>query len=330
MTFAVRTAQGKDDMDFFFKLGFETLKTLRESYYNRLLEDNPGKSDDELLLAYRKENEDYCDFNSPETRVFIAEAKDRVRCGYLWTGKRNSRDPWDLQEPQWIYDIVVVPAFQGQGLGKKLMAKAEEFAIERNRNIGLFVHADNSRALALYERTGYLVRVVPISRKLDAEESESGLIEEFLIEKEEESERGLVRESEYQRFRRKVEFSRHADDEDVNRLFDEHSSKYIETPEKHLRLIGLTGTGELAGLIWAGISEFNEKIVSIYELLVDTTHKRNELAKILEHSAGKWARSLECSALYILLHAKDDFDLDFFKSIGYSVPGYFMEKRLID
>ncbi len=27
---------------------------------------------------------------------------------------------------------------------------------------------------------------------------------------------------------------------------------------------------------------------------------------------------------------EDDFDLDFFKSIGYSVPGYFMEKRLID
>ena len=317
-------------MDFFFKLGFETLKTLRESYYNRLVEDNPGKSEDELFLAYRKENEEYCDFNNPETRVFIAEDKDGVRCGYLWMGKRNSRDPWDLQIPQWIYDIVVVPDSQGQGLGKKLMTKAEEFAIEQNRNIGLFVHADNSSALALYRKTGYLVRAVPISRKLDAEENESEIMGQFLVKKEKESERGLVRESEYQRFRRKVEFSRCADDEDVIRLFDEHSSKYMENPEKHLRLIALTDAGELAGLIWAGISEFNEKIVSVYELLVDTTQKRSQLAKILEHSAGRWARSLECSALYILLHAKDDFDLDFFKSIGYSVPGYFMEKRLID
>ena len=147
MNFNVRRSQNEEDMDFFFKLSFETLKTHRKNIYDKLVEDNPGKSDDEMLEVHRKENEEYFDFSAPTARVFITERIDGKRYGYLWSGIRNSEDPWDIQTPLWIYDIVVTPEFQGNGLGKQLMQKAEEFVLELNRNIGLFVHSDNESAV---------------------------------------------------------------------------------------------------------------------------------------------------------------------------------------
>jgi ribosomal protein S18 acetylase RimI-like enzyme len=328
-SFFVKVAQGKEDMDFFFRLSFETLKTLRRPFYDKLVQDNLGKSDDELFLAHVKENEEYANFSSPKTKVFIAEDEEGVRCGYLWIGERNSRDPWDLQDPQWIYDIVVVPNLQGQGLGRKLMAKAEEFAIEQERNLGLFVHADNSSALTLYEKTGFKVKAVPISRKLDSTKIDSPAVDGISIVREKESDRELTKGSELQRFTRRVEFSKSADEKSVIDLFDEHSKKYAENPTKNLRLLALTKTGELAGMVWAGVSDFNEKIVMIYELLIDIPEMLHELAEVLELLVDRWAQEIGCTVLYILHHTEDDLDLDFFKSIGYSVPGYFMEKRLV-
>lgn len=119
MNFQIRRIQGNEDWDFFFKLSYETLKVLRKFMYDPLVKDNPDASDEEIAKLHRKETEEFFDFSKPDARVFIAENDDRVRCGYLWMGIRNSKDVWDTESPQWIYDIVVDPKFQGSGLGKK-------------------------------------------------------------------------------------------------------------------------------------------------------------------------------------------------------------------
>ncbi len=72
----------EEDWDFFFSLSFETLKLLRKSSYDRLVSDNPDKSDNELFGAHRKEMEEFSDFESSTTRVFIVLNDDEYG-GYL-------------------------------------------------------------------------------------------------------------------------------------------------------------------------------------------------------------------------------------------------------
>jgi ribosomal protein S18 acetylase RimI-like enzyme len=307
------------DMDFFFKLSYESLKTLRKGLHDKLVEDNPGKSDDELQQLNREEMEDYFDFSNSASRVFIVKNDDGTRCGYLWMGLRNSEDPWDIQRPQWIYDIVVAPEFQGYGLGRMLMKTAEEFSREMNLNIGLFVHADNESALALYDRTGYKVKVVPISKRLNQEISKPDNASQFLIRVEEMSE--VVQGYEIERFKRKVRFSMNAKDEKIEEMYKE----YIDGSEDHLRLEAVSGDA-LVGSVWAGTSNFDEKIAQIYNISLISQDDR--LWKELIHSVENWARKSEFSAVYILLHSEDDMDVEMFKTLGYSVPGFFMEKKL--
>lgn len=55
-----------------------------------------------------------------------------------------------------ILTIVVDPAYQGQGLGNKILAEAERVARERGADIMfLDVAADNPSAQALYQKAGY-------------------------------------------------------------------------------------------------------------------------------------------------------------------------------
>ena len=329
MNFHVRESQSEEDMDFFFRLGFETLKTHRKSIYDKLVEDNPGKSDDEMLEIYRKENEEYFDFNAATARVFIVERDDEKRCGYLWMGMRNSEDPWDIQTPLWIYDIVVAPGFRGHGLGKQLMRKAEDFAIELNRNIGLFVHSDNESAIALYKNTGYLTKVVPISKRLDQNYTVPSSSSPFLIRNEDRADSNLVREIGFQRFKKKVHFSQDVEIEQVKELYEKYLNVYTEDSEKHLRLIALTKKQKLAGSLWVGISHFNENVAMIFELSIVQETGTEDLGRSLIYSAEKWAKRSGYVSLYILLHSVDDVSLDTFRSMNYKIPGYFMEKKII-
>ena len=325
----MRESHTEEDMDFFFKLGFETLKTNRRSIYDNLVKDNPGKSDDEMFEVFRKENEEYFDFSAPTAKVFIAEHDDGRHGGYLWMGMRNSEDPWDVQTPLWIYDIVVSPEFRGEGVGKQLMLKAEEYARELDLNIGLFVHSDNESAIALYEETSYVVKVVPISRKLDQDCSGPAISSQFLITEEQEANRDLVREAGIHTFRRKVLFSHDAEPEQIRELYERYLGRYLSDPEKHLRLVALTDNEELAGSVWVGISGFNEKIAMIFELLICQKTGTDELGDALICSAERWAKKMGYVSMYVLLHSEDDVSLEKFRSMGYNVPGFFMERRLV-
>ena len=325
----MKQTQSKEDMDFFFKLGFETLKTLRKSVYDKLVEDNPGKSEDEMFEIYRKENEEYFDFSAPTARVFIAEQDDGKRCGYLWMGMRKSQDSWDIQTPLWIYDIVVTPESQGNGLGRQLMKKAEEFAFELNHNIGLFVHSDNESAIALYEKTGYRMKIVPISKRVDQDYSVPPINSKFLIRKEEKADRNSVRMVGLQRFRRRVLFSQDIENEIIEKRYEDYLSKYNNDSKMHLRLVAFTDNEKLVGSAWVGVSGFSEKVVMIYELSIVTQNGTDDLGEALVYSIEKWAKNSGYSTVYILLHSEDDMSLEAFRTMNYTIPGFFMERRII-
>lgn len=328
MDFQIHKAQSDDDWDFFFKLGFATLKVLRKFMYDPMVKNNPDASDEDLAKLYRKETEEYFDFSQPDARVFIAETEDGIPCGYLWMGLRNSKDAWDTETPQWIYDVVVDPSFRGHGLGRKIMQKGDEFAQEMSLNLGLFVHSENIPAIALYKKMNYRIKQTPISKKLESISSTGSKNDSLTIREEQDTDQAMIRRTELERFAKKVRFSSKVDNNTIEKLYRIHLEKFSKEQEKHQRLIAFTKDGVFAGSVWVGSSGFDEKVAAIHELVIDNTHDLQLVGKMLVDSAEKWAKNTEFSAIYMLHHAEEDIDLEFFKKRSYKIPGFFMEKQL--
>jgi len=328
--FQIRRAESDDDWDFFFNLSLSTMKTMRQFALDELLQNNPGVDVDDdvrLLELHRKEVNDFFDFNDPKTRVFIAERNDGVLCGYLWMGSRNSRDAWDAEIQQWIYDIVVDPRFYGNGIGRLLLEKAEEFSSKLNLNLGLFVHADNLPALALYEKSEYAVKQVPVSRVFPYDSQDIHPSDEFIVREIQDDEYDTIVQIEFDQFKKKVEFSVDVDVDVVKKLHQEHLEKYFNDDEKHQRFVVLNGE-KVFGTIWVGSSGFNKLVAKMHEITIDPHNESGKIADVLINAAEKWAREYKFSSIYVLLHSTDSLEVDFFKERGYKVPGFFMEKHL--
>lgn len=69
----------------------------------------------------------------------------------------------------WVYYLAVAPTAREQGLGRAMMAAAEQWLRERKApKIQLMVRDDNRAAIGFYEALGYeLQPVVTIGRRLD-------------------------------------------------------------------------------------------------------------------------------------------------------------------
>ena len=67
-----------------------------------------------------------------------------------------------------IQDLVIAPEHRGQGLGAKLLSRAEIFAREEGAAIlRVSVLAKNTQAMELYEAFGYERRVVQLSKRIE-------------------------------------------------------------------------------------------------------------------------------------------------------------------
>ena len=69
----------------------------------------------------------------------------------------------------WVYYLAVAPAAQGRGLGRELMAAAEEWVAERGiPKLMLMVRSTNPAVLGFYERLGYVVEdTAVLGRRLE-------------------------------------------------------------------------------------------------------------------------------------------------------------------
>ena len=331
MEFNIREVRDNEDWDFFFDLSFNTMKAMRQFALDELLQNNPDVDVDDdvrLLELHREEVTEFFDFSDPKTRVFIAERTDGVRCGYLWMGSRNSRDAWDVEIQEWIYDVVVDPKFYGNGIGGLLLQKAEEFSSQLNLNLGLFVHSDNSPAVALYKKSEYVVKQVPVSKVFPYDSHDVPLRDDFTVREMRDADYDAIVNAEFCQFKKKVEFSVDVDLGVVKKLHQEHLAKYFNDEEDHQRFVVLTKDDETVGTIWVGSSAFNKLVAKIHEFTIDLHNQCDKIGDVLVNSAEKWAREKRFSSIYVLLHSADSLEVDFFKEKGYKVPGFFMEKHL--
>ncbi len=132
--------------EFFFLLEAETT-------WDSLPDDKRNISRDEFHERLRQTHHDMLGCSGHV--IFIAVDKNTGdKMGLLWFGPRFN--PLSCEEEAWIYNLTVLPAHRGCGVGKILMNHAEAHAHSQNYDsIGLMVSSHNSGARALYNKLDY-------------------------------------------------------------------------------------------------------------------------------------------------------------------------------
>ncbi len=102
---------------------------------------NPDEARDYLRWCYEEEPEGFT----------VAETNGKI-VGFI------SVHTWGEGQGRQgeIVEIAVDPAWQGHGLGKRLLQHAEEYARQRGcQQLFLWVGRENARAIRLYQKLGY-------------------------------------------------------------------------------------------------------------------------------------------------------------------------------
>ena len=97
----------------------------------------------------------------------ILDEQIHQKLGVLWVQVK-------MDEPHrraFICDFVIEPQFRGQGFGKQVLKALDKKLGEMNvESVSLHVFAHNTTAIALYEKMGYLVTNLYMSKKLTGDE----------------------------------------------------------------------------------------------------------------------------------------------------------------
>lgn len=94
------------------------------------------------------------DTPEPGSAIFIAEDEAGKRAGFLHL--QTQTDYFNGEKIAYISDLAVDSAFEGQGIGRTLLDKAEDWAREQNCSLlTLYVFSNNSRARKIYEKLGF-------------------------------------------------------------------------------------------------------------------------------------------------------------------------------
>jgi len=101
--------------------------------------------------------------DTPGQLVLVAE-DDEGPIGELWLGLKHPRG---VPDTAWIQDIDITPSRRGHGLGRALLAAAEQLIAERGISaLGLNVFGDNEAARGLYASAGYEVVTQQMRKQL--------------------------------------------------------------------------------------------------------------------------------------------------------------------
>ena len=133
-----------DDIPKIVELAVE-LVTLSRSIHR------PGVSD-EQIRRYRRENFDQLTsiLEMPEGGLFVANNAEGEHIGHVLLLGNQVDSVADVPQA-WVYDVSVRRLWWGQGIGRRLMQTAEDFAQELGLEyVGLRVTASNQRAMEFY------------------------------------------------------------------------------------------------------------------------------------------------------------------------------------
>jgi ribosomal protein S18 acetylase RimI-like enzyme len=109
-----------------------------------------GEIDNTNLASLKKAMET----PEPDSIIYIAEDKAGKRAGFLHL--QIQIDYFNGKRVGYISDIAVDSSFEGQGVGRILLDKAEEWARTKGCHLlSLYVFSNNSRARKIYEKLGF-------------------------------------------------------------------------------------------------------------------------------------------------------------------------------
>jgi ribosomal protein S18 acetylase RimI-like enzyme len=90
----------------------------------------------------------------PGSMIYIAEDETGKRAGFIQL--QTQTDYFNGKKVGYISDLAVDSHFEGQGIGRILLDKAEEWAhMEGCHLLSLYVFSNNSRARKIYEKLGF-------------------------------------------------------------------------------------------------------------------------------------------------------------------------------
>jgi ribosomal protein S18 acetylase RimI-like enzyme len=99
-------------------------------------------------------------------QAFVARTDDGELAGYVWVAKTHNDSTGQLEAS--LLSQYVAEAYRGQGLGRRLMEEAEDWARRQGLpSISLSVGARNTLGQRLYESLGYQVETVRMYKRLD-------------------------------------------------------------------------------------------------------------------------------------------------------------------
>jgi ribosomal protein S18 acetylase RimI-like enzyme len=95
----------------------------------------------------------------PDSAIFVAEDENGKLAGFIHLQTEN--DYFSEEKYGYISDLAVDASNEGQGIGRRLLETAEEWArVKGYRLLALYVFSGNSRARQLYEKYGFREEVI--------------------------------------------------------------------------------------------------------------------------------------------------------------------------
>ncbi|MGW1253989.1 GNAT family N-acetyltransferase [Streptomyces sp. NPDC002513] len=99
--------------------------------------------------------------------LVVAENGEGEVVGNAWIGPDPRQASSGTTSSAWLYDINVFAPFRRRGYGSAILAAAEELiAREGKTSLNLNVVGDNEGAIAMYQRNGYGVSSMYLSKDL--------------------------------------------------------------------------------------------------------------------------------------------------------------------
>jgi ribosomal protein S18 acetylase RimI-like enzyme len=105
------------------------------------------------------------------TEAFVAKTEDGTQAGYVWVARTHHDFTGQLEAS--LLSQYVAEAYRNQGLGRRLMETAEEWARQQGLpRISLSVGTHNQLAQNLYKTLGYQVDILRMTKELGEQEAE--------------------------------------------------------------------------------------------------------------------------------------------------------------
>ena len=100
----------------------------------------------------------------PDSAIFVAE-EDGTLAGFIHL--QTQTDYFNGEKHGYISDLAVAKSFEGRGIGRLLLAAAEDWTQSQGYHLlTLYVFAGNTHAQQIYEKHGFKAEVVKYGKEM--------------------------------------------------------------------------------------------------------------------------------------------------------------------